>query len=193
MRYGAIARSLWQEPRYKSLSASAKLVACYLQTCPAGNSAHIFRIGPAEIGLACSLALRVVRTALVDIEAVGLAAVDLEHELVWLEAQMLAELGPSLKPGDNRVTYLRKLVAELPPSPIVADFVNRYGAAYQLENKGPSKDPRKGPSDPLRTPFEAKDKDKGNTEDLTSKEDPSEVGSTTTRARGERVSAGGAQ
>jgi len=184
---------LWQEPRFKALSSSAKLVACYLQTCPSGNSAHIFRIGPAEIGLACSLALRAVRSALTDIEGAGLAAVDLEHELVWLEAQMLAELGPSLKPGDNRVTYLRKLVAELPPSPIVVDFLMRYGHAYQLESKGPSKPPRKGPSDPLRTPFEAKDKDKGNTEDFTSGEDPSEIGSSTTRARGERVAAGGAK
>lgn len=193
MRYGAIARSLWQEPRFKSLSSNAKLVSCYLQTCPSGNSAHIFRIGPAEIGLACSLSSRLVRSALADIEAAGLAMVDLEHELVWLEAQMLAELGPALKPGDNRVTYLRKLLSELPQSRIVADFLARYGVPYQLEMKGPLKPPKKGPSDPLRTPFEAKDKDNTNTKDFTIGKDPSEVGSSTARACGGRVAAGGAR
>lgn len=134
MKHGAVPRDLWLDPRFKSLRPLTKLVVLYVQTCPFGNSAHLFRVGPAEIALGCGISQKAARVTY-----------DFDHELIWLEPQMVTELGASLQPGDNRVRYLRKLAADLPECQIKRDFLDRYGIAYHVKTEGPFK----GPSDPL--------------------------------------------
>ena len=162
MKLGSVPRNLWLDPQFKALHPHAKLIALYLLTCPYGNSAHIFRVGPAEIAVGCGIGTKATRSLLSEIEKVGLLAYDFEYEIAWLEKQMLAELGPALKPEDKRVPYLRKLAAELPATSLAADFIERYGIVYHLKIKGASEGASMAPSRGHARGFEAKDKGKGN-------------------------------
>ena len=144
MKHGTVTRDLWLDPRFKTLTPQVKLVVLYVLTSPYGNSAHLFRIGPSEIALACGLSPKAARLALNHLCSVEFIAYDFEHELMWLELQMLAELGESLKPEDNRIKFLASLCGSLPKCAITADFLTRFSAPYHLNQKGACKGTSRG-------------------------------------------------
>jgi len=147
MKTGMVPRNLWLDPKFKAQKANGKLVMMYLLTCPLGNSAHLFRIGPDDIAIGCGIGKGQVRDLLGQLEGAGFITYDFAQEIVWLEGQMVAELGPVLKAKDNRIKFLQKLADELPDCRIRSEFLTRYGNVYHLKFKPPSK----GPSDPLRS------------------------------------------
>ena len=147
MKTGMVPRSLWLDPRFKALKPNGKLLMVYALTCPLGNSAHLFRIGADDIALGCGIGKKHAQELLAQLSAMDLITYDFDHELLWIETQMIAELGTALKAKDNRIKFLQNLVDDLPGCPIKAEFLTHYGAAFHLKYKAPSK----GPSDPLRS------------------------------------------
>ncbi len=186
MKTGMVPRSLWLDPKFKALNPSGKLVLLYALTCPLGNSAHLFRVGPDEIALGCNMPIQQTNEILSTLSKAGFLAYDLEHELLWLESQMVAELGATLKSGDKRISFLRKLIAELPECPIKADFLARYSDSYHLGRKGACK----GASIPLRSQGQGQGQgqSQSQSQDSAKKEGNSNSELTTTPARGATVS-----
>ena len=186
MRAGMVQRELWRDPRFKALKPNGKLLLLYALTCLLGNSAHLFRIGPDDIALGCGIGKKHARDLLAQISETALLAYDFDHELLWLEAQMVAELGAALKVKDNRIKFLQELVDGLPDCPIKAEFLARYGAAYHLKFKAPCKAPSKAPSDPLASQGQGQGQGQGKDSAKGGGNSNSEVA--TTPARGATVS-----
>lgn len=85
------------------------------------------------------------------------AVYDLPSEYVFLPKMLAYQVGESLKPGDNRIKWIKKELKKLQKCPFYPLFMELYAEKFQL-NQTVYKPVRKSPKKPLQRPLQAPSK-----------------------------------
>jgi hypothetical protein len=150
--YGKVSPRFWTGPTGKAiraLGADAQVVALYLMTAPSSSMTGLYYLPiPVlvhETGSPFEGASKVLRS----LREVGFCDYDEVEEVVWVPEMAHHQVGDSIKAKDKRAAGV---VASLEPyrnSRFYGEFFKRYGRAYGISDKGPSKphrSPLEGPS-----------------------------------------------
>lgn len=149
---------------YQGTPAMAPIwaLAGYLFGCSHANMLGIYRLPVAYIVADLGLTEADVRAALAALVEVDYCRYDAETECVWvvnMAAVQILEAGkPSLKPTDNRVDGIHKMLANLPPCPWIDAFRVKYATAFHFDPPPQQGDgrPSEGASMGGGSPSEAK-------------------------------------
>jgi len=133
MKYVAVPCDLWRDPEFESLSSSAKLVTLYAMSSPESNLIHMYRVTIDQIADECELGELDTGKAMDQAMRAGFFLYDFGPDpILWARPQMVRELGASLRPGDNRIKGIKKLIKEIPDGHLKTLFLLDYGTAYHL-------------------------------------------------------------
>jgi len=123
--FGMIDRTIWDDPRFLSLSYSARGLLIYLKTCPAGaGMTGIFTVRPQEVREHLGLSKKATDKALRDLEAA--AWIKTEGRFVWVIDQMRSAPSISMKNPKHRVAAERAL-SLVPHLKLAREFRDHYG------------------------------------------------------------------
>ena len=95
-----------------------------------------------------------VKTALKALQKLDFCFYDFESEFVFVKEMARCQIAEKLKPSDNQVKGIRRMV-ELMPKPMQARFIARYNEdfslGFDLKNEAEKVSPLQAPSEPLRS------------------------------------------
>lgn len=139
--------------RIRAAGPQSQVVAFYLLTCPSSNMIGLYYLPLPTLCHEVGCTPERAREALEALSQGDFAYYDEGSEYVWVPRMAAFQIEAGLKPGDNRIVGIRKLVGQLKHGPFVDQFLERYAAAFHLvEQEAPSK--------PLASPSEARSRKK---------------------------------
>lgn len=135
--YSRASARFWTGDTGKWLRAQGRdhqIIATYLFTCPMSNMIGLYYLNFAtlvdEVGhIDREGALKVLRS----LSEGGYSRIDERTETVFVVEMAKHQIGETLSKKDNRHKAAVKLLEQYRKSPLFNDFLDRYGAAYQLE------------------------------------------------------------
>lgn len=119
------------------------LVAAYLHGSQHSNMIGLYYLPPPYIANDTCLDKDVAMAHLLYLADIGFCEYDQKSNYVWLRQQMISEIGETMKPGDNRVKGIQKLLEALPENEMTQRFKNEFTIQYHLIEKPPCKPPAK--------------------------------------------------
>jgi len=123
--FGMIDRTTWDDPRFLSLSYSARVLLIYLKTCPAGAGiTGIFTLRHQEVREHLGLSKKKTDEALRNLE--DATWIRTEGRFVWVIDQMGSAPSISMKNPKHRVAAERAL-SLVPHLNLAREFRNYYG------------------------------------------------------------------
>lgn len=152
--YGKVSPRFWIGQTGKKIRAAgceAQIVGLYLLTSPHANMLGLFYLPKAYIAHEVGCSLEGASKALASLSKVHFCAYDEATEMVWVYEMARFQIGEQLKEDDKRCKGVQKEYDDLPENPFLAEFYEKYKAAFNLVSK-------RGASKPLRRPIKAPSK-----------------------------------
>lgn len=180
--YAKVSARFWTSPigrKVRGLGVDALVVATYLRTAPTSSMTGLYYLPLTSIAHETGLSLDAVSEAMEQLSTVGFAHYDDAAEVVFVCEMVVDEIGERLEVKDKRHGYLVRELIRYRNTPLLRQFWDRYGAAFNLstcpiegasierqkplpaEKEAPSKglpSPSEGPSKPHASPIEAPSK-----------------------------------
>jgi hypothetical protein len=144
----------------KQEGLEAQLVAFYLLTNPHATMLGIYYLPITFIAHETGITLEGASKALRSLCKVGFCSYDSASEYVWVHEMAFSQIGPQLKPGDNRIKSVNETYLNLPKLPFLQAFYNKYGCAFSLQEPPTIASPSEGPSKPLQSQEQEKEQEK---------------------------------
>jgi hypothetical protein len=174
--YGKVFPQIWTGDTGRELKArgpECQLIAHYLITGPSANMIGIYHLPVAMICCHINLGSPLVRPLVSPFEAAsealqrvcetGFAEYDQPTEMVFVPRMAEFQIGPELKPGDNRIKNITKQLDAVRKCRFVKDFYAIYQVHYHLPTprpfEAPSKPLGKGLSEPLTHPLRSQEQE----------------------------------
>jgi hypothetical protein len=151
--YAKASPKFWDQGSGRRLRGDtlAQLVAQYLISAPGSNMLGLYYVGIPVIAHHIGSPLGGASEALRRACQGGFCAFDSAQDLVWVFNAAEIEFGQSLKPNDNNISSIEKLLKSFGNHPFVKAFLHRYAKAYRLDI-GLEASPLEGPWEPLPSP-----------------------------------------
>jgi hypothetical protein len=149
--YSAFAPTFWTGDTGRAIKArgrDAVVLAAYLFTGPSATMLGIYYLPLPTLCHEAGFTPEEARATLADLAAEDFAFYDQAAELVWLPTMARWQVGPSLKPGDNRRKGIERQIRPFLGHKYGREFLRRYGRAYSLTVKAKPKGLRRGSQDP---------------------------------------------
>jgi hypothetical protein len=150
--YGKVLPRFWTGETGKKIRQHGHqtlVVAAYLMTCPSASWLGVYYLPMPVLCHETASPLEGASEALRMLSEEGFAYYDEVTECVWLPEMARIQIGPSLKPGDNNITGIKRDLEHIHNTPFYNAFLDRYAEAYHLQdvprNEVPPK-PLQGPS-----------------------------------------------
>jgi len=134
-KFGMVPCNFWQDPGIGDQDTDCKLLALYLLTNRHSNIIYLYYLPIAYIVADTGLTTEVVQQHITHLQTIGFCKYEHASNYIWLPEPMRFSLGDALKPGDNRIEAIRKIVSTLSRVELVDQFVKEFGDAYGLNNK----------------------------------------------------------
>lgn len=132
--YGKIPMTFWQATvKPWRGDAEAITVALYLASSPHANMWGLFHCPIMFICYETGLSEKGASEALRRLSEGAYCTYDHDIEYVWVHEMAAIETAPELKPGDNRIKSAVKHLLQVPNSPLVHAFFQRYAIAFNLD------------------------------------------------------------
>ncbi len=159
--YSKIAPQFWIGPtgkRIRQLGPEAQVVAMYLLTSPHANMIGLYHLPVAYMAADTGLHIEGASKALRSLTEAGFCAYDDAAEVVWVFEMARFQVAESLAANDKQCKGVWNEYREVPSNCYLADFYERYTAAFHLPEKrlgtafeAPSQPPGEDPSEGLRS------------------------------------------
>jgi hypothetical protein len=136
--YSAFAPTFWTGDTGRAIKArgrDAVVLAAYLFTGPSATMLGIYYLPLPTLCHEAGFTPEEARATLADLAAEDFAFYDQAAELVWLPTMARWQVGPSLKPGDNRRKGIERQIRPFLGHKYGREFLRRYGRAYSLTVK----------------------------------------------------------
>ncbi len=133
--FGIISPYIWLGETGKLLRGSpdAQVVAFYLMTCPNSNMIGLYHLGIPTMCHETGLSEDDTYKALQRVEEVEFAAYDPITETVFVYEMAKFQIGVEMKPRDNRIKGVEKMLLQMRKCPFLHTFLDRYAAPYNLD------------------------------------------------------------
>lgn len=141
--------------RYLRQYPDAQRLALYLLTCPNANMIGLYYIPIPTICHELGMDKEGASKALRRVSEGGFATYDEGSEVVFVHEMAKFQIGPYLKPGDNRIRGIEKMLEAYSKSVLYNEFVKRYAKCFQLSTALN----REAPSKPLRSQDQEQDQE----------------------------------
>jgi hypothetical protein len=123
---GTTGRALRRKP------PTVRVVALYLMTAPGANMIGLYYLPLTTLAHDTGMEPAEVQGALQELAALGFAHHDAEQELIWVPEMAAHQVGPTMKPRDNRQRGVLRELEQHEGSRFADAFRARYGQAYSL-------------------------------------------------------------
>lgn len=151
--YSKVAPRMWHGQTMKDLRdcPEAVIVAMYLMTSPSSNMLGLFSQPILYIAHETGLGLEGATKGLQRCIEGGFCSYDWPSESVWVHEMAAYQIAPELKATDLRVKGIAKDYANLPESPFLGPFFDRYASAFHLTERREFRRALEAPCKPLRS------------------------------------------
>lgn len=157
--YGKLAPQFWTGETGKTIRAAGpqvQVIALYLVTSPSATMLGLYYLPLPTLCHEVGCSRQAAQKALGVLSRADFARYDERTEFVWVPNMARFQIGENLKPGDKRIAGIIKAIEGLKHTPFFEDFLIRYQRIFQLDGA----DPTDAPSMPLRSPSEAKSRNR---------------------------------
>jgi hypothetical protein len=151
--YGKLEPTFWTRGSGKALRGhpDAQVVAVYLFSCGASNLIGVYYLPLPTLAHETGSPFEGASKGLAMVCAEGIAAYDVEAELVWVPGLAKRSLGAELKAGDKRLVAVERELDQVGAHPFARAFFEKYGQAFHLRPRPELEALRS----PFPSPFEA--------------------------------------
>lgn len=125
----------------------AQRLAFYLITSPNANMIGLYYLPMPTLCHEVGITFEGASKALRRVVELGFCSYDDTHEVVWVHEMARWQIGNAIKPKDNRVKAILKMLETYSKCSLVKGFHEKYGSQFSL----PKASPFEGPSEPLRS------------------------------------------
>lgn len=148
--YSKVSGQFWTGRTGKRLRGDmeGQLVALYLMTSPHANMIGAYWVPLSHIAYETGLPFEGASKGLQSCSKALFCTYDADTEEVLVFEMAAHQVGDELKPGDNRIKAVQKLIDEVSSSHIYQAFMERYAVPFGLAAKKGLQRPSKAPSKP---------------------------------------------
>jgi hypothetical protein len=156
--HSKVAPQFWTGRTGRAIRAEGKeaiIAAVYLMTCPSANMIGLYYLPMPTMSHESGLTLEESPKALRSLSKVHFAFYDSESEVVYVPKMAKFQIGLSLKPKDNQIIKIVKLLEQYKHSSFIKAFHDEYRSAFHLPAlefleslESPSLTPSQTPSKP---------------------------------------------
>jgi len=138
-KFAMLPTHIFTDDLIRERGADCLLVATYLHGSQHSNIIGLYYLPPVYLANDTCLDVGIVMAHLLYLADIGFCEYDQKSNYVWLRQQMISEIGAEMKPDDNRVKGIIKLLDTLPRNALVQRFIDEFTLPYHLDSKGASK------------------------------------------------------
>lgn len=152
--YSKVSPKFWIGKTGKALrkkGPEAVIVGMYLMTAPTANMLGLYYLTIGTIAHETGLGFEGASKGLQSAIEAGFCSYDEESEVVWVFEMASYQVGEALKENDLRVKGVQNEYDALPENPYLAQFFDKYAAAFHMASKRNDESPLQAPSKPLRS------------------------------------------
>jgi len=165
--YALVYNKFWLSDTVRELRRRGRrdgiLMAVYLITCRHANSIGIYYLPEYILAYESGLTNEEIQTLwpILGPEDLDFARYDAGREQVFVPGMAGYQIGPELVGKDKRIKWLQGELNAVADSPFLPDFMARYGEVFSLVQPSHFEAPSEG----LRSPIEARDRDRSRERD----------------------------
>lgn len=162
--YGTIAPQFWIGATGKRLRGDkdAQILAAYLPTSPHASATGVYHCPIPYMAQDTGLTLEEASKALRRLSEEGFCDYDEASETVFVITMAEHQIGESVKPKDNRYTWLKKELEKMPKA-FKTRFLAIYGVAFNLIDQPEKPSRSEAPSEPLPSQEQEQEQEKNPT------------------------------
>ena len=144
--YSVVTPAFWIGTTGKQLRGNieAQLLAVYLMTSPHSTMTGVFHCPILYMAHETGLSFEGASKALASLCEAGFCEYEAASETVFVYRMASFQIGPSLKPGDNRIKGIEKDVEKMASPSQKAKFLKLYSEAFSLSPLEAPTKPRTG-------------------------------------------------
>lgn len=152
--YGKVSPQFWIGKTGKALRGKPdeQLLALYLMTSPHANMIGLFHCPVAYMAHETGLTIEGASKALQSLVDVGFCTFDAENEYVFVHQFAAHQIGKEMSATDKRCKGVENELAKVRKGLCYQAFIDRYSAAYHLQEKPKTKPKVKGLRSPIQAP-----------------------------------------
>lgn len=144
-------------------------MALYLMTCQSSNMIGLYYLPLPTLVHETGIPFEGASKALRSLSDIGFLRHDEDNDLVWVVRMVVFQVGERLKPTDKQCKGIQRQLDEHVKSMFYSEFMDMYGAAFNLQSKG-DRSPSEAPSKPLARVIEAPPKPESSEQRAVSRE-----------------------